>query len=205
MSSVEEELNILNGEIIDPEIYLNVVNHELRKEILHTLFLHSITGPITKAQIADSLDIGYHKMLYQLTNQLEFFWKVDHEKKVRGAREEYITPKHVNTIYCLLGSDARIHILDPLANIFGKVSEVGTRCDKCSKEQIDTCLKQMDLHPCMPWTDEYNKKKQIILMENNRTLPYKPVDNFLICTLIKSLENKPCELTLDCRFHSKHN
>ena len=144
-------------------------------------------------------------MLYQLTNHLNHFWKVDYEKKVRGAREEYISPKWLNTVYCLIGGDAAIHIIDPLANIYGKLSKVGVRCDNCPEEQIKECLASASSDPCMPQTEEVVKKREIILMVNERPSPYKPLDLFLICTLIKSLENEPCTIDLDCRHYLKHN
>jgi hypothetical protein len=188
----------LKGEIIDPEIYLKVINHDLRKAVLHELFRLSVKGPIRKTEIADRLKIGYHKMLYQLMNHLDHFWIVDHEEKVRGAHEEYIIPKNVNTVYCLLGSDAAIHVLDPLADIYGKVAKVGVRCDKCDGEQIAKCMTVVKGKPCMPQTEEVIKKREIILMMNDRTMPYMPMDHFLVCTLIKSLENEPCSINLEC-------
>jgi len=194
-----QETHNLKGEIIDPGLFLKVINHDLRKQILHELFILSMEEPITKSQIAEKLGLGYHKMLYQLTNHLNYFWKVDYEKKVRGAREEYISPVWMNSIYCILGADAAVHIIDPLANIYGKLSDVGTRCDNCDPDQVKKCWEKVKDEPCIPQTDEVLKKKQIILMVNDRFSDPTPVDQFLICTLIKSLENEPCEINLDCR------
>jgi len=199
MQELNDNFQHLLGEIVDPEVYLSVVNHDLRKDILHSLFILSMTGPITKIQIAESLDIGYHKMLYQLARHLNSFWKVDHDRKVRGAREEFISPHNYNTVYCLMGSDATIHILDPLANVFGKISEVGVRCDDCPKKKVDVCREKILNEPCFKQTPEIFKKKTIILETNNRNKPYTPIDHFLVCTIIKSLENEPCQLNIDCK------
>ena len=188
----------VKGVIIDPEVYLKVINHDLRKKILHELFKLSLSGPITKTEIADNLGIGYHQMLYQLNEHLGYFWMVDHEEKVRGTREEYIRPKNVNTIFCLMGSDGAVHIIDPLANRYGKVIKSGVRCDDCPQEQLKKCMELLKARPCMPQTEDVMKRKQIILMVNDRPSPYKPIDQVLICTMIKSLENEPCNISLEC-------
>ena len=188
----------LKGIVIDPEVYLKVINHDLRKKVLHELFKLSINGPITKNEIADNLGIGYHQMLYQLNEHLNYFWTVDHEEKIRGAREEYIRPKNINTVYCLLGSDAAVHVLDPLANLYGKLAKTGVRCDDCPQDQLKRCQDSIKARPCMPQTDEVQKRKQVILMVNERAPPYKPMDQFLVCTLIKSLDNEPSALSIEC-------
>jgi len=188
----------LKGVIIDPGVYLKVINHDLRKKVLHELFKLSLKGPVSKNEVADNLNIGYHQMLYQLNEHLNYFWMVDHEEKVRGAREEYIRPKYINTVYCLLGSDAAVHIVDPLANLYGKMAKTGVRCDDCPKEQLKKCQETIKVRPCMPQTDEVTRRKQVILMVNERGLPYKPMDQFIICTLIKSLDNEPSAISLEC-------
>jgi len=188
----------IRGVIIDPEVYLKVVNHELRKKILYELFTLSLQGPVSKADIADNLGIGYHQMLYQLNEHLRSFWEVDHEEKVRGAREEFIRPKGVNTVFCLMGSDGIVHIADPLANKYGKVLNTGVRCDDCPQEQVKRCMDFLKVRPCLPQVADADKRKQIILTVNNRPAPYKPVDQVLICTLIKSLENECCNNSLEC-------
>lgn len=188
----------LKGAILDPEVYLKVINHDLRKKILHELFKLSLNGPISKTEISDDLNIGYHQMLYQLNEHLRYFWIVDHEEKVRGAREEYIRPRNINTVYCLMGSEGALHIVDPLANLYGKIAKTGVRCDDCPPEQLKKCQESIKVRPCMPQTDEVQRRKQLILMVNERTPPYKPMDQFLVCTLIKSLENEPSAINLEC-------
>ena len=204
MMAQSDDSKQLKGVVIDPDLYLKVINHDLRKQILNRLFMLSLDGPISKSTIAQDLDIGYHKMLYQLTQHLGYFWKVDYEKKVRGAREEYISPKWINSVYCLLGGDAAVHILDPLANIYGKLADVGIRCDRCPDSQVEECMNSARSDPCMPQTEDVVKKREIILMVNERSTPYKPMDLFLICTLIKSLENEPCTINLDCKDFLRH-
>ena len=204
MVDFERETSQLKGVVIDPDLYLKVINHDLRKKILNRLFILSLEKPISKSTIAEDLNIGYHKMLYQLTQHLDYFWKVDYEKKVRGAREEYISPNWMNSVFCLLGGDAAVHILDPLANIYGKLADVGVRCDKCPDSQVEECMNFARSDPCIPQTEDVVKKREIILMVNERSTPYKPLDLFLICTLIKSLENEPCTINLDCNNFIKH-
>lgn len=194
----------LKGEIIDPELYLKVKNHELRQNILNTLFYNSLEEPISKSVIANDLDIGYHKMLYQLTEHLDHFWKVDYEEKVRGAREEFISPQWHNTIYCLLGSDSLIHIIDPLGDLYGKISDVGVRCDTCPEEMVQSCLSKMGEDPCHPLTEEIFEKREAILKANGREAPYKPIDRFLMCTMMMSLDTQCCTMNLDCRNFVKH-
>jgi hypothetical protein len=203
MEDEVEDSGQLKGVVIDPDLYLKVINHDLRKQILNRLFILSLEKPISKSTIADDLDIGYHKMLYQLTQHLKYFWKVDYEKKVRGAREEYISPKWMNSVFCLLGGDAAVHILDPLANIYVKLAEVVVRCDNCTESQNEECMSSARSDPCMPQTEDVVKKREIILMVNERSDPYKPLDLFLICTLIKSLENEPCTIDLSCDKYTK--
>jgi len=69
---------------IDPETYTSIVNHDLRKRILTKLYRSTRTSPISKQELADSLGIDYHQLVYQLNHHLRDFWTVKEEQKVRG-------------------------------------------------------------------------------------------------------------------------
>jgi len=127
----------------DPETYASVVNHKLRKEILKTLYQMSVNGPVSKQQIADRLGIGYHQLIYQLNNQLRGFWVIREEKKVRGTRMELIEPAKPHTVFMTFGSDDTIFVVDPIANLFGPLSRVGTRCDVCTEEDAMKCIEHV--------------------------------------------------------------
>lgn len=49
------------------------------------------------------------------------------EQRRRGTREEFIAFTERNGVYISLGANALLYVLDPLANLFGKLSD-GTRC-----------------------------------------------------------------------------
>ncbi len=194
----------IEGEILDPGVYFKVINHELRKQILHKLFRMTLKGPIQKKELAKALNIGYHRLLYQLNEHLREFWKVEKERKIRGAREEWISPSSPHAIYCNLGHDAAINMIDPLANLFGRLSKVGTRCDECPREQQNSCMESIREQKC---AIEYLKSegdRNNIFLANNRTEPYTPVDYVLICTLTRAMDGDKCILDsekLKCTLH----
>lgn len=182
----------IRGVTINPQVYLKVINHDLRKRILHKFFALTINGSISKKQLADALGIGYHKLLYQLNEHLRDFWEVKYEKKIRGAHEEFIAPPHTNLIYVNIGTDAMIHVLDPLANLFGTLRKVGTRCDQCSELQIGRCLADLRRQGCYPIDEEEGVKQRKVLKANYRSDPLTPVDFILVCTALKTLERETC-------------
>lgn len=182
---------VISGEFLDPDIYLKIVNHPLRKRILHRLFERGIEGPVRKKDLARDLNVDYHRLLYQLNEHLKEFWTVKKERKIRGAREELIMPINSNMIYCNLGRDAVINIIDPLANVFGRLNIVGTRCDSCGAEQQKKCVDRVVKQGCAV---NYLKlvKKRDILVANNRKKPYTPVDYILVCTITCVLDGEKC-------------
>lgn len=184
----------LSGEFLDLHISLKIANHLLRKRILHRLYELGIDGPITKKDLARDLNENYHRVLYQLNEHLRQFWTVTEERKVRGAREELIVPANPNTIYCNIGSDTVMNIIDPLANIFGRLNIVGTRCDNCSVEQQKQCMSRIVEQGCAV---DYLKpgKKRDILAANYRKKPYTPVDHILVCTISHILDGEKCTIS----------
>ena len=75
-------------EFTDPDTYSSIINHDIRKRILRTLYDSTKDAPISKQDLADKLGVGYYRLGYQLNNHLKDFWTVREERKVRGARME---------------------------------------------------------------------------------------------------------------------
>lgn len=183
---------IIRGIYINPVTCLKVINHELRREILHKLYLLTIRGPISKRELAKAVGIDYHELVYQLNNHLKDFWRIMYEEKKRGAREEYIAPYEANAIYIMLGSGATIYILDPLANLYGKLAETGTRCQRCSRSQIRECLEEIIDQSCFSFSREEKERMTKMLELNGRKEPFTPLDLVVACTALRSLEGQGC-------------
>jgi len=195
----------IHGRYIDPGDCLKVLDHPLRKKILHGLALETIDGPITKKELAKALGMSYTELLYQLNKQLKGFWEVKREQKKRGAHEEFIAPQTPNAIYVMLGEGATIYMLDPLANIFGRISE-GTRCDDCSREQIAKCLDRTKVGECFDFTPEEMRKQEKLLAVNKRPVPFTPVDRIIGCIALRSLVGEGCAIEVcqtECNFMKK--
>jgi len=195
----------IQGRYIDPGDCLKVLDHPLRKKILHRLALETIDGPITKKELAKTLGMTYTELLYQLNKQLKGFWEVKREQKKRGAHEEFIAPQTPNTIYVMLGEGATIYLLDPLANIFGRISE-GTRCDECSREQIAKCLDKTKMDKCFDFTTEEMNNQEKLLVANKRPYPFTPIDRIISCIALRSLVGEGCAIKVcetECNFMKK--
>lgn len=181
---------------IDPETYTGIVNHDLRKSILRNLYAMALDRAVTKQELADRVKIGYHPLSYQLTHQLQDFWQVVDEKKVRGTRLEYIAPAAPSSIYITLGKDGRVFVVDPLANLFGPLAKVGTRCDGCSKEDMERCLGHVRSGCC--FTSEPTAEEKSILEANGRKQPLRPVDLAILCSLKGVATGKTCSVSIPC-------
>jgi hypothetical protein len=174
---------------IDPEVYTSIVNHPLRRSILRSLYVMALDRPVSKQELADKVKIGYHQLVYQLGHQLSEFWKVAEERKVRGTRLELIAPAFPSAIFITLGRDGKIFVVDPLANLFGPLAKVGTRCDGCSTEDVRRCRGYVEKGCCgigEPTADE-----QAILAKNDREIPFRPVDLAILCSLKGVTAGKP--------------
>lgn len=181
---------------MDPETYTAVATHELRQKILTKLFRAAFEGKkITKQDIADSLDQKYQQVVYQLTNHLQDFWEVVEEKKIRGARIEYIAPINVHAVYICLGKDRKIFLVDPIAELYGPLSEVGFRCDKCSVEESDHCVNSLVSKGIV--TGELTQSQRETLSMNMRS-GMRPLDLGLIESLKGLASGECCELTIPC-------
>ena len=129
---------------MDPDTYTAISTHELRQTILNKLYMEAYNGrSLTKQELADMLGIKYQQLVYQLTNHLKDFWTVQKEEKVRGTRMEYIAPANPNAVHMCIGKDRRIYIIDPIAELYGPIDAVGTRCDKCSVEEAEYCVESL--------------------------------------------------------------
>ncbi|WP_400208630.1 hypothetical protein [Candidatus Methanomassiliicoccus intestinalis] len=181
---------------INPETYASIVNHELRKEILRTLYAMALDKPPTKQELADKLGMGYHQVSYQLGQQLAEFWKVVDEKKVRGTRMEYIAPSSPSAVYITLGKDGELFVVDPLANIFGQLSKVGTRCDGCSEKEYTKCLAHV-AEGCF-CGNELSEEEVSFLNKNGRKKPFRPMDLALVCALKGITSGRKCVISIPC-------
>ncbi len=181
---------------IDPEIYTAIVNHDMRKVILHSLYSMALDHPVSKQDIADKAGIGYHQLVYQLGHQLIGFWKVAEERKIRGTRMELIVPVSPSSIFITLGHDGKLFVIDPLANLFGPLSKVGTRCDGCSKEDYDRCIEHVQSGCC--FEPKLSLEEAIPLMTNGRKAPWRPVDLAIICSLKGIATGHKCSVSIPC-------
>ncbi len=188
----------LRGSLIDPATYMKVVAHPLRRKLLSRLAEASADGPVTKKQLAELLGVEYESVNYQLNRHLSDFWKVRELVKVRGAYQEYIAAEPPNAIYVNLGSGGTFHIIDPLAGLFGKLGEVGTRCDRCARPALERqqCLEGAMAQECFAIDEKERSRMEALLEQNGRHGPLTPVDHMLSCAVIKGMENKQCVLVL---------
>ncbi|MEM0448799.1 MAG: hypothetical protein QW520_03140 [Methanomassiliicoccales archaeon] len=181
---------------IDPETYSNIVNHPLRKEILKALYRKGLEGPVTKQSLAEAMKLNYHQLVYQLNNHLREFWEVAREEKVRGTRMEYIVPSHPHAVYISLGKEHSIYIFDPLANLFGPMSLVGTRCDFCTPNEAARCSKFVE--SSCGCSSELSESESALLKANGRSNPFRPLDKAIICALRKLSSGEKCVVNIPC-------
>lgn len=194
------------GKILSPKAYMKVISHDLRKEILHKLHILTLDLPISKKQIADAMGIHYEVVNYQLNEHLKDFWVVKHREKIRGTYKEYIAPEMPNTVYLNMGSEKTLYIIDPLANLIGRIKDVGTRCDQCSTDVRNRCLNEIQNQKCFLAGKRELVKREKVLEDNDRRRPFTPVDYMLVCTVAKSLDKETCIVQLNqcaCPFIEK--
>jgi hypothetical protein len=181
---------------IDPEQYSSIVNHGLRKDVLRALYSMTKSGPITKQQLADNLRVGYHQLVYQLNNHLKDFWLVKEEQKVRGTRMELIEPTYPDTVFISLGKDNAIFMVDPLANLFGPLHKVGTRCDVCTPHEARRCVSYGAQGGCC--STNPSETEMALLMSNGRKPPFRLLDLALICAFRGIPEGATCSVEIPC-------
>jgi hypothetical protein len=181
---------------LDPSTYMSLESHEIRQTILTTLFKAAYNGKeLTKQELADILDVKYQQLVYQLNNHLADFWKVVREEKVRGTRMEYIMPTEQNGIYIAMGKDRRIYIVDPIAEIYGPLGTKGCRCDVCSEEESEYCVKSLIEKGVIP--EELSDAEKETLEINGRK-ELRPLDRGIIKALSGIAAGDKCVLTIPC-------
>lgn len=181
---------------IDPETYTSIVNHKMRREILRTLYRMALDGPLSKQKLADSLNLDYHQLVYQLNNHLKDFWKVIEERKVRGTRMELIAPSYPYTIFIALGKENSIYMFDPLANLFGPIVKVGTRCDACTPGEAAKCMRFVDAG--CSCSKSPSSAERAVLKSNGREAPFKPLDSAILCALKGIPSGESCVVNIPC-------
>ena len=181
---------------MDPDTYTAISTHEMRQSILNKLFEETYNGhAMTKQELADSLGIKYQQLVYQLMNHLKDFWTVVREEKVRGTRMEYIAADNPHGVYICLGKDRKIYIVDPIAKLYGPLSEVGLRCDHCSSEEAEHCVKSLVDKGIVP--AELSQSERETLSINKRS-GFRPLDRGLIEALKGLAAGNRCTLTIPC-------
>ena len=181
---------------MDPDTYTAISTHELRQTILNKLYMEAYNGrSLTKQELADMLGIKYQQLVYQLTNHLKDFWTVQKEEKVRGTRMEYIAPANPNAVHMCIGKDRRIYIIDPIAELYGPIDSVGTRCDKCSVEEAEYCVQSLTEKGIIP--KELTTSERETLSMNKRS-GLRPLDRGFIEALKGMAAGDNCVLTIPC-------
>jgi len=180
---------------IDPDVYTSIVNHELRRTILRNLYAMTIDRPVTKQELADRTKIGYHQLNYQLGHQLRDFWKVVDERKVRGTRQEYLAPSAPGTIFISVGRDGRVFVVDPLANLFGPLSKVGTRCGGCSPSDMERCMEYVK-SGC--YSTDISPEERATLHANGREGYIRPMDLAILSSMKGVASGKGCSVSIPC-------
>lgn len=191
---------------MDPVTYTDVSTHALRQAILTRLYKEAYNGnAITKQELADALGIKYQQLVYQLMNHIRDFWVVVREEKVRGTRMEYIAPTNPNAIHMCIGKDRRIFIVDPIAELFGPLDVVGSRCDMCSVDEAEYCVKSLVEKGIIPKDLTHSERETLSI---NKRSGLRPLDRGFIEALKSVAHGDNCVLTIPCErccFMQRHN
>ena len=181
---------------LDPEAYISIRDHEMRQRILTMLFrMSGAYGPVSKQDLADRLGIKYQQLSYQMSGHLSSFWKVAKEERVRGARMEFMVPADPDAVYISVGKDRQINIIDPPAELFGPLSDVGLRCDSCSADDRKGCMMSLTEKGIIP--AELSEAEEETLKMNNRRVA-SPLDAGIIQSLKGLAAGEQCVLTIPC-------
>ena len=181
---------------IDPDTYTAISSHKMRQEILSALYREAYNGrSVTKQELADMLAIKYQQLVYLLMNHIRDFWTVVREEKVRGTRMEYIAPSNPNAIHMCVGKDRRIYIVDPIAELYGPLDEVGARCDMCSVDEAEHCVRSLIEKNIIP-KDLTHSERETLSM--NKRSGLRPLDRGFIEALKGIAVGDNCVLTIPC-------
>ena len=181
---------------MDPDTYTTIATHEMRQSILTKLFKEAYNGhELTKQELADSLGIKYQQLVYQLMNHLRDFWTVVREEKVRGTRMEYIAPENPHGIYICVGKDRKLYIVDPIAELYGPISDVGVRCDSCSDDEAGHCIGSLTEKGIIPESLSESERQTLTV---NRRDGSRPLDRGLIEALRGLAAGDRCTMIIPC-------
>ena len=181
---------------MDPAAYMSLAEHEMRQSILTALFKAAYNGKeMTKQELADIVGIKYQQLVYQLNNHLNDFWTVVREEKVRGTRMEYIAPAERNAIYIAVGKDRLIYIADPIAELYGQLGKVGCRCDMCSREESEHCVRSLKEKKIVP-SELSDAEKETLALNNRKEM--RPLDRGILEALKGLAVGGKCVLTIPC-------
>jgi G3E family GTPase len=181
---------------LDPDVYVSIQDHEMRQRILTALFrMTRAYGPVSKQDLADRLGIKYQQLSYQMSDHLSSFWKVVKEERVRGARMEYIVPADPDAVFIAIGKDRKIYMIDPLAELFGPLSDTGLRCDSCSGTDSEECLASLIDKKIIP-AKISSAEAETLKMNGRRGM--RPLDAGIIETLKGLATGSRCVLTIPC-------
>ena len=117
------------------------------------------------------------------------------EEKVRGTRMEYIAPANPHGIYVGVGKNRKLYIVDPIAELYGPLSDVGIRCDSCSVEEYQHCVNSLIEKNIVP--KELGETDLETLKINNRK-EARPLDRGLLESLKGLAAGNNCTLTIPC-------
>ncbi len=87
-------------------------------------------------------------------------------------------------------------MVDPLANLFGPLSSVGTRCDGCSPKEAKRCLGYVVEGCC--FTGHPSAEETAVLKSNGRQEPLRAMDVAIICALRGVATANRCEVSIPC-------
>jgi hypothetical protein len=115
---------------------------------------------------------------------------------VRGTRMELLGPAYPDTIFISLGRDNSIFMIDPIANIFGPLYKVGTRCDLCSPAEARRCTSLVGQSATLG--QDPKETEMAILMSNSRKIPFRVIDLAVIGALRRMPEGDTCVVEIPC-------
>ena len=108
---------------------------------------------------------------------------------------EYIAPANPHGIYICIGKNRKMYMVDPIAELYGPLSEVGVRCDSCSKEEYEHCVNSLIEKNIVP--AELNDTDKETLSLNGRK-EARPLDRGLVEALKGLSAGNNCTLTIPC-------
>ena len=181
---------------LDPRTYASLESHQFRQDILVRLFQDGYDKALSKQSLADTLGMKYQQLVYQLNDHLADFWEVKSYEKIRGARREFIGPRNIHAVYIALGKDGDVFVVDPLAGLFGPLKEVGLRCDFCSAQESEHCIRTLLDQGVFP--SQLAEAEEGTLAKNGREPPFRPLDRGIIETLRGLASGENCDLVIPC-------